>query len=96
NNQKNNQDDDQDDDQEDNQDDQDNDQENNQENTIQVTNSNVIQTKGQPSLRQKSALELKSKRPLQTINENSNQEGSSKHRYTCSNCHAHINCYNRK
>ncbi|CAG8846123.1 11723_t:CDS:2, partial [Gigaspora margarita] len=60
---------------------------NDQENTIQVTNPNVIQTKDQPSLRQKSALELESRKLLQTINENSNHEESSKHGYTCSNCH---------
>ncbi|CAG8800569.1 11771_t:CDS:2, partial [Gigaspora margarita] len=61
--------------QENNQDNQENNQENDQENTVQVTNP------------QKSALELESKRPLQTINENSNHEESSKHEYTCSNCY---------
>jgi hypothetical protein len=70
-----------------------------QENAIQVTNQQTVQVtnpkstwvKGRPSRRQKSILELESKRPLRTINENSNQlnyEESSKHVYTCSNCHA--------
>ncbi|KAF0515990.1 hypothetical protein F8M41_017233 [Gigaspora margarita] len=61
-----------------------------QDEYVQVTNPKVIATKGQPSGRQKSVLELEDRRPLKTIEENYNQQNNkeiSKNTYTCSNYH---------
>ncbi|KAF0445506.1 hypothetical protein F8M41_003151 [Gigaspora margarita] len=45
---------------------------------VQVTNPKVIATKGRPSGRQKSVLELEDRRPLKTIKENYNQQNNKK------------------